>query len=126
MLARLCSAVAVVAGCVLALIGLLAIPIAALHMDGARGVQRIARHVPDIEAGTVPTAALRAVWRRTYWLTPDEAFTVLRGYARAHHRHLSDLAHHVVDGTADITALVTTHFSPERDRRSPIERFARG
>ncbi len=42
-------------------------------------------------------------------LTPDEAFTVLRGYARDHHHPLSDLARHIVDGTADIKAIVTTH-----------------
>jgi AmiR/NasT family two-component response regulator len=41
-------------------------------------------------------------------LTPDEAFTVLRGYARANHHRLSDLARQVIDGTADVEA-ITTH-----------------
>jgi GAF domain-containing protein len=34
----------------------------------------------------------------------DEAFSTLRRYARADHRHLSELAHAVVTGTEDITA----------------------
>jgi transcriptional regulator with GAF, ATPase, and Fis domain len=40
-------------------------------------------------------------------LTPDQAFTALRGYARSHHHRLSDLARQVVDGTADINAITT-------------------
>jgi transcriptional regulator with GAF, ATPase, and Fis domain len=41
-------------------------------------------------------------------LTPDEAFSVLRGYARTHHHRLSDLARQVIDGTADVAA-ITAH-----------------
>jgi transcriptional regulator with GAF, ATPase, and Fis domain len=41
-------------------------------------------------------------------LTPEQAFTALRGYARTHHHRLSDLARQVIDGTADIKA-ITTH-----------------
>jgi hypothetical protein len=33
--------------------------------------------------------------------TPAQAFTALRGYARAHHLKLTTLAQDVVDGTAD-------------------------
>jgi transcriptional regulator with GAF, ATPase, and Fis domain len=44
-------------------------------------------------------------------LTPDQAFTALRSYARTNHHRLSDLARHVIDGTADITA-ITTHRNP--------------
>jgi transcriptional regulator with GAF, ATPase, and Fis domain len=44
-------------------------------------------------------------------LTPDQAFTALRGYARTHHHRLSELARQVVDGTADIKA-ITTHGTP--------------
>lgn len=43
-------------------------------------------------------------------LTPEEAFTALRGHARAHHHRLSDLARQVIDGTADIRA-ITAHTS---------------
>jgi GAF domain-containing protein len=35
----------------------------------------------------------------------DEAFNALRGHARAHHRHLTELAQAVVAGTEDVTAL---------------------
>jgi transcriptional regulator with GAF, ATPase, and Fis domain len=38
-------------------------------------------------------------------LTPEEAFTALRGYARTHHHRLSDLARQVIDGTADAQAI---------------------
>jgi transcriptional regulator with GAF, ATPase, and Fis domain len=41
-------------------------------------------------------------------LTPEEAFTALRGYARTHHHRLSDLARQVIDGTADVDA-ITAH-----------------
>jgi transcriptional regulator with GAF, ATPase, and Fis domain len=41
-------------------------------------------------------------------LTPEEAFTVLRRFARTHHRRLSDLAREVVAGVADVEA-ITTH-----------------
>lgn len=41
-------------------------------------------------------------------LSPEEAFTALRRYARTHHHRLSDLARQVVDGTADVKA-ITTH-----------------
>lgn len=40
-------------------------------------------------------------------LTPAEAFTALRGYARFHHHRLSDLARQVIDGTADVNAIIT-------------------
>ena len=33
----------------------------------------------------------------------DEAFSTLRGHARAHHRHLTELAHAIVAGTEDVT-----------------------
>jgi transcriptional regulator with GAF, ATPase, and Fis domain len=36
----------------------------------------------------------------------DEAFTRLRGYARAHHLRLTDLAVAVTDGTADLAAIL--------------------
>jgi GAF domain-containing protein len=35
----------------------------------------------------------------------EEAFSALRGHARAHHGHLTELAHAVVAGTEDVTAL---------------------
>ncbi|MBB4912907.1 GAF and ANTAR domain-containing protein [Actinophytocola algeriensis] len=41
-------------------------------------------------------------------LTPEEAFTALRGYARTHHHRLSDLARQVIDGIADVDA-ITAH-----------------
>lgn len=44
-------------------------------------------------------------------LTPEEAFTALRGYARAHQHRLSDLARQVIDGTADVQA-ITAHGAP--------------
>lgn len=44
-------------------------------------------------------------------LTPEEAFTALRGYARTHQHRLSDLARQVIDGTADVKA-ITTHGAP--------------
>ncbi|MGB3438610.1 MAG: GAF and ANTAR domain-containing protein [Actinophytocola sp.] len=44
-------------------------------------------------------------------LTPDEAFSALRGYARAHHHRLSDLARQVIAGTADVSA-ITAHGAP--------------
>jgi GAF domain-containing protein len=37
-------------------------------------------------------------------LPMDEAFSTLRRHARAHHRHLSELAHAVVTGTEDVGA----------------------
>ncbi|WP_037772938.1 GAF and ANTAR domain-containing protein [Streptomyces sclerotialus] len=41
-----------------------------------------------------------------HWATGvDEAFDVLRGYARAHRERLADLARQVVDGTLDESAL---------------------
>ncbi|MEA5367129.1 GAF and ANTAR domain-containing protein [Amycolatopsis sp., V23-08] len=39
-------------------------------------------------------------------VSTDEAFTRLRGYARAHRRRLTDLAAAVVDGRADLAAVV--------------------
>ena len=41
-------------------------------------------------------------------LTPEEAFTALRSYARANHERLSDLARKVIDGNADVIA-ITPH-----------------
>jgi transcriptional regulator with GAF, ATPase, and Fis domain len=41
-------------------------------------------------------------------LTPEQAFTALRGYARSHHQRLSDLSRKVIDGKADVQA-ITTH-----------------
>jgi AmiR/NasT family two-component response regulator len=38
-------------------------------------------------------------------LSMDEAFSTLRGHARANHRHLSELARAVVTGTDDVTAM---------------------
>jgi hypothetical protein len=38
-------------------------------------------------------------------VTMDEAFTTLRGHARANHRHLSELAQTIVAGTENITAM---------------------
>jgi hypothetical protein len=38
-------------------------------------------------------------------VTMEEAFTTLRGHARANHRHLSELARAIVAGTEDITAM---------------------
>jgi len=35
----------------------------------------------------------------------EEAFSALRGHARAHHSHLTELAHAVVAGTEDVTAV---------------------
>jgi GAF domain-containing protein len=40
-------------------------------------------------------------------LTPGDAFTALRGYARTRHERLSELARQVIDGTADIDAIIT-------------------
>jgi GAF domain-containing protein len=40
-------------------------------------------------------------------LTPEQAFTALRGYTRAHHRALSETARQVIDGTADVDAIIT-------------------
>jgi transcriptional regulator with GAF, ATPase, and Fis domain len=37
-------------------------------------------------------------------LNPDEAFTVLRRYARSHNRRLAELGREVINGTVDITA----------------------
>jgi AmiR/NasT family two-component response regulator len=43
-------------------------------------------------------------------MTMDGAFTTLRSHARAHHRHLSELAQAVVAGTEDVSAMsVHTH-----------------
>jgi transcriptional regulator with GAF, ATPase, and Fis domain len=39
-------------------------------------------------------------------LDPEEAFAALRGYARTHHRRLSDLARHVIDGTVDVGVII--------------------
>jgi len=39
-------------------------------------------------------------------LNPEQAFNALRGYARAQHNRLSDLARQVVDGAADIEAIL--------------------
>ncbi|WP_051790959.1 GAF and ANTAR domain-containing protein [Amycolatopsis jejuensis] len=36
----------------------------------------------------------------------DEAFAQLRGYARAHHQRLTDLAREVAEGTADLAAIL--------------------
>ena len=41
----------------------------------------------------------------------DQAFTTLRGHARAHNRKLSELARAVVEGTEDLSTL-TGHASP--------------
>jgi transcriptional regulator with GAF, ATPase, and Fis domain len=41
-------------------------------------------------------------------LTMDDAFNALRGYARAHHRRLSELAADVVDRVTDLNAIVAT------------------
>jgi hypothetical protein len=38
-------------------------------------------------------------------VTMEEAFTTLRSHARAHHRHLSELAGAIAAGTEDITAM---------------------
>jgi hypothetical protein len=50
----------------------------------------------------------------------DQAFSTLRGHARAHHRHLTELAQAVVAGTEDLTAIsVSTHGArprPDRNR----------
>ncbi|WP_410599554.1 GAF and ANTAR domain-containing protein [Amycolatopsis sp. lyj-90] len=43
----------------------------------------------------------------------DEAFTRLRGYARTHHHRLTELAHAVAGGTADLTAILK-HPQPRR------------
>jgi transcriptional regulator with GAF, ATPase, and Fis domain len=43
---------------------------------------------------------------RSATLTPEQAFTVLRGFARTHHMRLSNLAHGVIDGTADVAAII--------------------
>src|SRR4051794_524194 len=41
----------------------------------------------------------------------EEAFSALRGQARAHHSHLTELAHAVVAGTEDVTALQARAYS---------------
>jgi transcriptional regulator with GAF, ATPase, and Fis domain len=43
----------------------------------------------------------------SHTLTPEQAFTKLRGYARTHRLQLSTLAHGVITGTAPITAILT-------------------
>lgn len=43
---------------------------------------------------------------RSGTLSPDEAFAVLRGYARTQHRRLSELAHEVVEGVIDVRSIV--------------------
>ncbi|MBP2471552.1 transcriptional regulator with GAF, ATPase, and Fis domain [Crossiella equi] len=40
-------------------------------------------------------------------LTPEEAFTALRGYARARRGSLSETARHVIEGAADIAAIIS-------------------
>lgn len=40
-------------------------------------------------------------------LTPEDAFTALRGYARAHRQRLTDVAREVIDGVTDIDAIIT-------------------
>jgi AmiR/NasT family two-component response regulator len=48
-------------------------------------------------------------------VTMEEAFTTLRGHARAHHRHLSELAAAIAAGTEDIT---TMSVHPQKRRSS--------
>ena len=48
-------------------------------------------------------------------LDMDQAFSVLRDHARAHHRHLSELAAAIAAGTEDITTM-SAH--PQRRRSS--------
>jgi transcriptional regulator with GAF, ATPase, and Fis domain len=43
---------------------------------------------------------------RSGTLTTEQAFHALRNYARTHNQRLSDLAHKVIDGTADTAAIV--------------------
>jgi transcriptional regulator with GAF, ATPase, and Fis domain len=43
---------------------------------------------------------------RSGGLTPEQAFTALRGYARTHHTRLSNLAHGIIDGTVDIEPIL--------------------
>jgi hypothetical protein len=40
-------------------------------------------------------------------MTMDEAFTTMRGSARAHHRHLSELAQAIVAGTEDVRSMAS-------------------
>lgn len=40
-------------------------------------------------------------------LTPEQAFTALRGYARANRHRLADTTRAVIDGTADVDAIIT-------------------
>jgi transcriptional regulator with GAF, ATPase, and Fis domain len=40
-------------------------------------------------------------------LNPEQAFTMLRGYARAHRLQLTKLAHEVINGTASIAAILS-------------------
>ena len=48
-------------------------------------------------------------------ISVDEAFSVLRGYARHHNRHLSDVAQEVTDGTLQASALA----NPTRQAAHP-------
>ncbi|GAB3460284.1 GAF and ANTAR domain-containing protein [Actinophytocola sediminis] len=40
-------------------------------------------------------------------LTPEQAFTALRAYARANNRRLADITSAVLDGTADVEAIIS-------------------
>lgn len=50
-------------------------------------------------------------------ITVDEAFAVLRGYARDHNLHLSDLARQIADGTSTATDLLFGPQPPDADAR---------
>ncbi|WP_158887132.1 GAF and ANTAR domain-containing protein [Amycolatopsis anabasis] len=51
-------------------------------------------------------------------LDMDDAFTRLRGYARAHNQRLSELAHAVAEGTADLDAILTPTPRHDHDTHS--------
>lgn len=44
-----------------------------------------------------------------------QAFTALRGYARSHGLHLSDLARSIAEGTADLDRILAPAAHPARD-----------
>jgi GAF domain-containing protein len=48
----------------------------------------------------------------------DEAFTILRGYARSHGRRLSELARGVVDGSVDLTSIRGPRVNRRAERSS--------
>src|SRR5215212_2417481 len=76
-----------------------------LQHRAQRQADTVVTHLQTALTSRVLIEQAKGILAERLGIAMEEAFSALRGHARAHHSHLTELAQSVVAGTEDVTAL---------------------